>query len=145
MKSMTGFGTAETTHHGERLTVEIKTLNNRFLEFKIRQPRDYSSFETAMIEETKKILKRGYVEIGIQREAEGSSRSSRYHLNFRLAKQYAQILRKLKKDLKIGGALALEELLSLPDLWVPISEKTPVTSHWPIIRRLLIQALRRVE
>jgi len=74
MKSMTGYGSSERVVAGEKLSVELKSLNNRYIDFKIRHPREYNVFETQIMAIVKKIFRRGYIEINIQREAVGGKR-----------------------------------------------------------------------
>ncbi len=63
MRSMTGFGRAEREEAGHRFLVEIKTVNNRFLDLSVRVPRTMLYVEEALREFLKSRLTRGRVEV----------------------------------------------------------------------------------
>ena len=65
LKSMTGFGKSEIAIDGRKLRVEIKTVNHRFLEINIREPRFLMFLEEDIRKFLKRHLSRGRVEVFI--------------------------------------------------------------------------------
>ncbi len=64
---MTGFGKGSAESKALRLDVEMKTVNNRFLDFSIRLPRGYGQFEMPIRELVSGVLRRGRVEVNVVR------------------------------------------------------------------------------
>ena len=65
MFSMTGFGRGEYKNGGIELTVEIKTVNNRYLDVSVKCPRIFSSQEEAVRSALRKRLTRGHADVFI--------------------------------------------------------------------------------
>ena len=57
--SMTGYGRAEREEGGRKFTVELKSVNNRYLDISIRMPRIFNSFESQIRTELKQYMERG--------------------------------------------------------------------------------------
>ena len=66
IKSMTGFGRNEYTVGGREYTVEVKTVNHRYLDLNIRAPRQFSFFEDYIRKIVPKYISRGKIDINIQ-------------------------------------------------------------------------------
>ena len=79
IKSMTGFGKAEATFSGKKLTVEARALNSKQLDLSIRIPAVYRSKEIDLRNDLAKLLERGKVEVYITLEAPAGE--SNYSLN----------------------------------------------------------------
>lgn len=69
MRSMTGFGRAQREVDGLRATCEVKTLNHKGLDVKVRLPRDAAALEPQVLSKVKAVLERGRVEIAVEVEA----------------------------------------------------------------------------
>ena len=65
IKSMTGFGRSEVAQADRKVTVEIKSVNNRYLDVSMKMPRQFNSMEAQIRAELKKYLQRGKVDIYI--------------------------------------------------------------------------------
>ena len=89
IKSMTGFGRAELQDEVRRFTVEIKSVNHRYLDFNIKMPKKLSVFEAAIRGVLKEYMQRGKVDVFISCEDFSSSRMQ-LHYNGVLAAQYLE-------------------------------------------------------
>lgn len=69
MRSMTGFGRAQREVDGVRATCEVKTLNHKGLDVKVRLPREVAALEPALLGKVKAVLERGRVELSVELEA----------------------------------------------------------------------------
>jgi len=134
MKSMTGFGSSDRMVGAEALSIQLKSLNNRFLEVKVRCPREYAAMEPRIVAEVKKHFLRGYLEIGIGRDAHTASKLPKYALNIEGAVHYAQEIGRAKKRLNLKGDLTLDQILSLPDIWVFSRKKISADAQWAQLR-----------
>ncbi len=63
IKSMTGFGRNEVSEEKRKITVEIKSVNHRYLDVNIKMPKKLSFFEAAIRTELKKYMQRGKVDV----------------------------------------------------------------------------------
>ena len=65
LKSMTGFGRAEVSEGDRKVTVEMKSVNHRYLELGIKVPRKLNFLEGSVRNEMKKFVSRGKVDVFI--------------------------------------------------------------------------------
>lgn len=116
---MTGFGSSNLKNKLGAVSVQIKTVNNRYFEVKFRMPRAYQSFESELRNQIHKKIHRGSVDVTIQRSHfESGNLSQQVVANEPLAKSWLQATQKLAKKLKIKGSVSLEMLLKVPDVFV---------------------------
>ena len=73
LKSMTGFGAGRSQVEGEELSVELRSVNHKFLEVKARLPREAASLEASLLKQLKERLARGAVDLVVRRVAVGAS------------------------------------------------------------------------
>ena len=68
IKSMTGFGRCEISEGERKITVEMKSVNHRYLDVNIKMPKKLNFFEAAIRNELKKYIQRGKVDVFISYE-----------------------------------------------------------------------------
>mgnify|MGYP001946855466 FL=1 len=68
---MTGFGQAQEKFDHTTISIEVKTVNHRFLDFSFKMPREFSVFEDAMKQKVRQYFNRGRVEVFIHVSGEG--------------------------------------------------------------------------
>ena len=68
IKSMTGFGRAELVDEEKKITVEMKSVNHRYLDINMRMPKKLSFFEAAIRNLLKEYIQRGKVDLFITYE-----------------------------------------------------------------------------
>ncbi|HEX8820858.1 MAG TPA: YicC/YloC family endoribonuclease, partial [Archangium sp.] len=68
LKSMTGFGAGRARVGDEEFSVELRSLNHKFCEVKVRLPRELAALESAAVKQVKDRLARGSVEVFIKRQ-----------------------------------------------------------------------------
>ena len=98
-QSMTGYGKAELNINKENLIIEIKSLNSKNIDIKIKMPATYRDKEVELRKVISEKLKRGKVEISIWRQE--SQASTHQNINISAVKSYYQQILKLKKDLNL--------------------------------------------
>ena len=86
MKSMTGFGRAKAENAGQTVTVEIKSVNSRFLDLSFRLPRSFQAMEMKIREMLKNNISRGKVEVYLSIE-DGGEKEKKLLVNTVLAKR----------------------------------------------------------
>lgn len=97
--SMTGFGSSTKEGCGIRLSIEIKSVNSRFLDINCKLPYAYSSFEIDVKNKLKSYLKRGRVELYIDRKVIDES-AKNVTLNSEIFKHYWKLVKDLSDDIK---------------------------------------------
>ncbi len=124
MRSMTGYGKAEYINGGTSITVEIKTVNNRFLDIIPKYPRCFISLDDAIKKTVQSAMKRGRVELFITyADTEDSGKNVR--IDYGLAEQYVKANRELADKFGIESDLTALSLMRLPDVLVEeIDEKS---------------------
>ncbi len=115
IRSMTGFGRAETDDGKRNITVEIRGVNHRYCDITVRMPRRYSFAEDKVKAAAKEKIKRGKIEISVMVENVTESDAA-IKLNTVVAKQYYENLILLSKAFNVSGDVSLEYLASLPDV-----------------------------
>ena len=91
MKSMTGFGSGTATKDGITCTVEIKSVNARFLDLFIRSPKQINPFESVIRELVQDRIARGKVEVSVSIQDAGE-RPKTFTINSVLRKQIQELL-----------------------------------------------------
>lgn len=109
MKSMTGFGRSSFDVGDVGFRIEIRSVNSRFLDIKIRHPWSDPEIDHEITKQIKKRLNRGRVDIVISAEL-GSAVDSNYELNESAAKRAGEIIEKLARH--VGSTELATQLLS---------------------------------
>jgi len=129
IKSMTGYGKSETSSSDARLTVEIKSVNHRYAEIIVRLPRLYTPFENDVRKVVSHKLKRGKIEVLIQRDETIASGVFPV-VNLELARRYHQAFSDTRDTLGLKEEVQLALILSQKNV-ISASEITTVSESVP--------------
>jgi uncharacterized protein (TIGR00255 family) len=121
IKSMTGYGRVETICQGKSIVVEAKSVNHRFLEVYLRTPSALSPLEMEYKKKITERFKRGRIEVFIRFEGEAAD-VSRVNLNMEIARDYFDVLSRLKQEFNIQAPISLKTLTSFRDIFSPPPE-----------------------
>lgn len=116
IKSMTGFGRGESSSDGFQVTVEIKTLNSRYLDISIRLPQSIQEYEFDIKEEIQKKLSRGKVHVNVNVD-KTKQLSPDITYNEELIKAYTEMLNKVKNLAGIDEPIQLKDLLRFDNIF----------------------------
>ena len=121
VKSMTGFGRCEVSEGDRKMTVEMKSVNHRYLDVSIKMPKKLNYFESAIRSLLKSYIQRGKVDVFITYEdLSESTVSLRY--NHTLAAEYLKYLNQmasefgLEQDVKVSALSRYPEVLVMEEL-----------------------------
>lgn len=114
MKSMTGFGKSEITIDGRKIRMEIKTVNHRFLDINIREPRFLMFLEDDVRKYLKKHLSRGHVDVFINYSSERTDAKT-VIVDMPLITAYIKAAEKISVSTAVVNDLTLTSLMKLPD------------------------------
>lgn len=112
---MTGYGKAETVGAGYTVTVELKSVNNRFLEFQIRASKSILHLEPKLKQELGRHLSRGSVTCHVQYDSEGPGGSG-LALNEPVFRAYSAVIKDAQARLGTPTTLDIADLLKIPDM-----------------------------
>jgi uncharacterized protein (TIGR00255 family) len=137
--SMTGYGRGQYNRKNEKITVEIKSLNNRFFEFQYFSPRFYLNFEKKAREIIQKHVHRGTVSVAVNTEIQPLSTITP---DMGKIKNYMTLLNRIRKKYRVSGPVTLDHLLSMPDIYSQENSHRNAEGDWPKIKTALDMAVQ---
>lgn len=144
MRSMTGFGRGVAERDGTRVTAEIRSLNQRFFELKAILPRGWGEQEAEIRKLVQSTVARGRVELFIKAVALKPPRA-RLEVNERLANLYVTELRRVGKQLKLGGEIKIDVILNRPEIFHVVEEENEPAHAIALGMQALKQALKHLD
>ena len=117
IKSMTGYGRAVETVNGREFTVELRSVNNRYLDCSVRLPRMLSFAEDAVKQAVKASVSRGKVDVYISVRSEGGEEVS-IQLNKTVLEGYLSAMRQMVTDYGVTADISTSSLSRLPDVFI---------------------------
>jgi uncharacterized protein (TIGR00255 family) len=139
---MTGFGQATAQAGACRITVEVRSVNQRFLDVKLNMPRDYHPWEKELRALVQAAVQRGKVDVNINRSGNDAAAVT-VEINQPLARAYLRGLRELQTELLIGGDIELAMLANRPDVLRIVERRTDPTAEVAMVRRAVQRALQQ--
>lgn len=115
VKSMTGYGRARETLHMRDITVEVRSVNNRFLDCTVKLPRAYIFAEDAIKTRVRGVVSRGKVDVFVTIDSSAADVSV-VSVNEPLARGYYQAMNRLKELFSLEGEVTPVALAKLPDV-----------------------------
>ena len=156
IRSMTGFGAAELTTEERRITIEMRAVNNRYLDFNIRMPKRYIPLEGKIRDLLKKTIHRGKVDVYISEERYGSGKGELI-LDRELAAQYIRKIGELSLLVKETHPFADElqefsvtrlaglDLARFPEVLTLAEGETDEEALWEALRECLSEAVEKFD
>ena len=117
---MTGYGRREVSDGDVHFTIEIRSLNNRYLDIQLKSPRAIAGMESRVRKSVQERFSRGRFDIFITRNGE-RERSGRLVVNEALAEQYIGALRDLKSRFGLGGDVELSTVAGV-ERWLKLTD-----------------------
>ena len=115
VKSMTGYGRAEQTLHDRKITVELRSVNNRYLDCSVRMPRLYLFAEDAIKTKVQKSISRGKVDVFITLDASGAEQMN-VSVNRPVADGYYSALKELAQTYGLQDDISVSLLSRFQDV-----------------------------
>ena len=116
VKSMTGYGRAVDTVNGREFTVEIRSVNNRYLDCTVKLPRALSFAEDTVKQAVKNTISRGKVDVYITQRSEGAA-DVKVTLNTAMAAGYVEAMRQMAREFAIREDISVSLLSRMPDVF----------------------------
>ncbi|MFH1700633.1 MAG: YicC/YloC family endoribonuclease [Candidatus Zixiibacteriota bacterium] len=139
MNSMTGYGRAELRRKEYKLSVDLASVNSRYLETVCRMPRALASLESKIKEEISNGISRGKITITVNIEI---SPLSAQIIDMDAAEAFYKQLKDIKKKLKLKGELDISQIAAAREVLVNPNESFEANGLWSDIEKLLKKAIR---
>ncbi|HUB66880.1 MAG TPA: YicC/YloC family endoribonuclease [Candidatus Methylacidiphilales bacterium] len=133
---MTGYGRGTASFEGRQIAVELSSVNRKQAEIALSLPRALLELEPRLRDEINAQLSRGRLTVVVGLHAKAGTRGG---INLAAARAYRDQLEVVRKTLKLGGEVTLEQVLRGPGVMATDEAEAPAAKAWPV----LLQALRK--
>ena len=140
IKSMTGYGRAQGSFSGGQIQVEIKSVNNRYLDCGVKLPRVYAFAEEAVKSLVQHTISRGKVDVFISINAAGAQ-NVKISLNTPVVEGYLAALRQLTEQYGVRDDIAVSTLARMNDLFLVEKQEEDETEVKEALLGVVAQAL----
>ena len=123
LRSMTGFGHAEKKDGQYEFSVEIRSVNNRYLDIGLKLPKSLAAYEYKLKELLKKSIKRGKISVTVTFKNLGLTNGN-LRLNKETIQFYFSLLEQIKMQTGLKDRLTLDHLLQFKELFEPQEEES---------------------
>ena len=118
IKSMTGYGRAVETINAREFTVELRSVNNRYLDCSVRLPRLLSFAEDAVKQAVKQAVSRGKVDVFISLRSESGAEETKVTLNEPVLEGYLSAMRQMTEKFGVTDDISVSTVSRLPEVFV---------------------------
>lgn len=136
IKSMTGFGRAEVTDENRKFTVEIKSVNHRYLDIGIKMPKKLNFFESAIRNLLKEYIERGKVDVFISYE-DYTEDNLALKYNEEIAAQYLTHLKAMSEKFGIENDVRVSALSRYPEVFTMEEQSVDEKELWAVLERTI--------
>ncbi|MCR5800394.1 MAG: YicC family protein [Lachnospiraceae bacterium] len=136
IKSMTGFGRCEIAEENRKVTVEIKSVNHRYLDVNIKMPKKLNFFDASIRNLLKEYMQRGKVDLFITYEdTSDNSVNVKYHPE--VAAEYMGYLRQMAKDFDIDDDIRVSTLSRFPEIFTLDDVEIDEEGIWKLLEKAI--------
>lgn len=136
IKSMTGFGRCELNDEKRKITVEMKSVNHRYLDVNMKMPKKLNFFEAAIRNELKNYIQRGKIDLFITFEEFGENTVS-VKYNRDIASEYLKYLKEMAEEFHLDNDIRVSALSRYPEVFT-MEEQTPDEEEiWKLLKKVL--------
>lgn len=141
IKGMTGFGTAMFSINGVKGVIEVKSLNNRYLDANYYMPNGYNSLENKMRGLVQKMVERGRITIAMRILERPCQKVT---LNKGVVKEHLKHAKLLSREFKLSNDLTLSDLIRLPGVLDVQEMDVSPDKLWPAVEKALKRSITSV-
>ncbi len=139
IKSMTGFGRAELVDEEKKITVEMKSVNHRYLDINMRMPKKLSFFEAAIRNLLKEYIQRGKVDLFITYEDYTQARVS-VKYNREIARQYLTYIQEMGSEFGLDTEITAASLSKYPEVFTMEEQMPDEKELWTALEEVIRRA-----
>ncbi len=142
LKSMTGFGRGEVFDSQRKITVEIKSVNHRYLDINIRMPKKLNFFEASIRSTLKKYIQRGKVDLYISYE-DFTENVLSLKYNKELAAEYMGYFKEIEEQFQITNDIRVSSFVRLPEVFTMEEQTVDEETLWNLLEEALVLACKK--
>lgn len=142
VRSMTGFGRAQRIVDRWDITVELRSVNHRFLEYSARVPRTYAYLEEKLKGYLKASISRGKVDVSVTIQPVSGS-ATRVTIDHSLAREYLEALTQLSEDLQVKNDITVSQLARFGDIFTVTRVQEDEDQVWEAVSQVAKEAVER--
>lgn len=139
IKSMTGFGRCELAEGDRKFTVELKSVNHRYLDVNIKMPKKLNFFESSIRNLLKEYIQRGKVDVFITYE-DFSEHNVSVKYNKDIAAEYMQYLTQMAEDFGLDNDIRVSSLSRYPEVFSMEEVTIDEEQIWKLLEKTIRQA-----
>lgn len=139
IKSMTGFGRAESVTKERKIVIEMKSVNHRYCDMNIKMPKKLNFFETAIRNHLKKYIGRGKVDIFITYE-DYTENNVCVKYNSEIAAEYVKYIKQMAENFDLRSDLSAGALSRYPEVFTLEEQSENEEELWKEIEAILDEA-----
>jgi len=143
LTSMTGYGRAVQAENDFEITVEVRSVNNRFLDTSIKTPRLLSVYEQEIRELVGSYVKRGRINLWVTLNSSVNDYQN-LTLNNEMVETYLRIAKNVSSEYGISDDLSMNQILNLPDVIVSVTEEDSTEELWKLSQEALHTAMQEM-
>ena len=132
IKSMTGYGRFVLARDNRKITVELKSVNHRYLDLTVKMPKKFNFFEAAIRNQMKKYIQRGKVDVFISYE-DDSENTLTVHYNSELAAEYQKHLEQMAAQFQLENDIRVSTLSRYPEVLTMEEQSVDEEELWSIL------------
>lgn len=136
IKSMTGFGRCEVQEAERKITVEMKSVNHRYLDVNIKMPKKLNFFEAAIRSELKNYIQRGKVDLFITYE-DFTETNVCVKYNKELAAEYMTYLNQMAEDFSLDNDVRVSTLSRYPEILTMEEQTIDEEKLWQLLDKAI--------
>lgn len=134
IKSMTGFGRCEISEGTKKITVEMKSVNHRYLDVTVKMPKKLNYFDSAIRNILKEYIQRGKVDVFVSYENLNEGEEVLTY-NQGIAAQYMEYFRRMGDEFGLADDVTVSVLARCPEVFVMEEQKENEEEIWNILQR----------
>ena len=136
IKSMTGFGRFEASDESRKVTVEIKSVNHRYLDVNIKMPKKLNFFDSSIRNLLKEYMQRGKVDLFITYEDTSDNNVSvAYHPE--IAAEYLKYLKQMSEEFGIENDVRVSTLSRYPEIFTLDDVEIDEEGIWKVLEKAI--------
>ncbi len=144
IKSMTGYGRAVETVNGREFTVELRSVNNRYLDCSVKLPRNLSFAEEAVKQAVKRTVSRGKVDVFVSVRSD-SAAEVRVALNTAMVEGYLAAMKQMARDYDVREDISVSLLSQMNDVFTVEKPEVDESQLQADLMAVVQQALERYD
>lgn len=144
IKSMTGYGSAEGSCGGLEISIELKSVNNRYLDCSVRLPRNFLFAEEVIKSKVQRRISRGKVDVFVNVASSGAE-DIIVTVNSALAREYADAIARIAGELGLENSLRAKDVARFPEVLSVEKKELDKDAIGAAVAEICVQALDRFD